>query len=731
VLSRTELQVPYSLLLSDYSRPGATRLALNLLLQDNSIANYAVRLRLVIEGNNITIRSRPDFRPPPIFLNGGINERFLGSDLEAYFRSENLIFQGLSRTAFERNGGRLPEGFYRIYFEVLDFNRDIVLSTPSQGTASAWLLLNDPPLLNLPAQEAKVQPLPQQNLVFSWTARHSASPNAARNVEYRFSLVQLVPQNRNPNDAILSSLPIYQTTTRSTQLVYGIAEPALELGARYAWRVQAVEAEGLDLFKNQGFSEVYAFTYGSPCAAPLSAQAEVLNALRARISWQGGAGNTNFRVFYRKKGSSQWASSPLTPLSFALLDDLEAGTAYEYQVRGYCGELAEVPGTRGSFITPEIVLQNLVCGAPQGPVDLTEQTPKENLRVGDTLQAADFEVRITKVAASGAAGRYSGEGLMVFPLANQAKVKLVFENIFVNSANRFIEGKLVVQGMGVQVLSDELISSLTGLLSEVDALLGQAETSLEQLEDILGKLEQALELMMRYLPDDLLQEIRSTQTALQEAKTNLEQVLSNPDASPEQKAQARAQVREAKGALRNAYGNAASYWAGALADMARILWTTLLELSQEAIVKIKGSQEDFRNAQREIKALINGDTQENASGFEELVLEDVSLVQKTASPTFLTEVPEEAKPLVALTQKHAQAAIDYRVYEFINILKDSYGIDDMNTLGEDLQSFGLDILDFILSSLKQGKKPEEIIVQNKIKIKLLIINLLLEKINEP
>ena len=153
VLSRTELQVPNSLLLSDYSRPGVTRLALNLLLQDNSIANYAVRLRLVIEGNNITIRTRPDFRPPPIFLNGGINERFLGSDLEAYFRSENLIFQGLSRTAFERNGGRLPEGFYRIYFEVLDFNRDIVLSTPSQGTASAWLLLNDPPLLNLPAQE--------------------------------------------------------------------------------------------------------------------------------------------------------------------------------------------------------------------------------------------------------------------------------------------------------------------------------------------------------------------------------------------------------------------------------------------------------------------------------------------------------------------------------------------------------------------------------------------------
>jgi hypothetical protein len=99
VLSRTELQVPYSLLLSDYSRPGATRLALNLLLQDNNIANYAVRLRLVIEGNNIATRSRPDFRPPPIFLNGGINERFLGSDLEAYFRSENLIFQGLSRTA--------------------------------------------------------------------------------------------------------------------------------------------------------------------------------------------------------------------------------------------------------------------------------------------------------------------------------------------------------------------------------------------------------------------------------------------------------------------------------------------------------------------------------------------------------------------------------------------------------------------------------------------------------
>jgi len=547
----------------------------------------------------LTIQTRPDYKPAPIFLNGGVNERFLGSDLEGYFRSENLLFQGISRTEYEANK-RLPEGFYRIRFEVVDYSRDIAVSNPQISNSTAWLLLNDPPLLNFPMQEERTRPLPQQSLAFSWTPRHTSSPNAARNVEYEFTLVQLIPANRNPNDAILNSIPIYQTNTRSTQLVYGIAEPNLVLGAKYAWRVRARElsldgSPGIDLFKNRGYSEVFSFTYGEPCAVPTSSSVEVLNAIRAKVSFQAGAGNTSFRVEYRKKSanSTEWAFTNTTQLGYALIDNLEANTTYEYQVRGFCGELGNGASNMNEFTTPALAQEAVSCGLPQNTIDLTNQVPKTNLQSGDTLLAADFDVKITRITNSGGSGRYSGEGLMVFPLANRAKVKVRFENILVNSENRFIEGRIVVVGMGVQVLSDETINNVNGLFTEIDALLAQAETNLAKLDEVLAKMEQVMDLMIKYLPDDLLQELKSSQAALEQAKDEYERIKNDPNATEEQKAKAQADLKKAREAVKKAYGDAASYWKDALIRFIDIIWETLKELKQEYFGKEATTEQEL------------------------------------------------------------------------------------------------------------------------------------------
>jgi len=599
VICRTELQAPYSLYLPDYTQVGSTRLAVNLLLQDNSVSNYAVRLRLVIEGNNLTIQTKPDYRPAPVFLNGGVNERFIGSDLEAYFRSENLLFQGISRTEYERNK-RLPEGFYRIRFEVLDYNRDIAVSNPLVSNSTAWLLLNDPPLLNFPMQEEKVRPLPQQSLAFSWTPRHTSSPNAARNVEYEFTLVQLIPNTRNPNDAILNSIPIYQTLTRSTQLVYGIAEPNLILGNRYAWRVRAKELSldnttGIDLFKNRGYSEVFAFTYGEPCAMPVNSSAEVLNASRAKISWQTGVGNTAFRVEYRKKeaSSSEWAYTSTTQLGYSLVDNLEPNTVYEYQIRGFCDRVGNAATSIQEFTTPALAQEAISCGLPQNNIDLTNLVPNTTLKAGDTLQAADFDVKVTRITNSGGGGRFSGEGLMVFPLANRAKVKVVFENIMVNADNRFVEGRIVVVGMGIQVLNDDMINTVNGLFSEIDALLAQAETTASKIDEVLGKMEQVMDMMIKYLPDDLLQELKSSQAALEQAKDEYDRVINDPNATEEQKAKAKADLKKAREAVKQAYQDAASYWKEALIRFIDIIWETLKELKQEYFGKEAATEQEL------------------------------------------------------------------------------------------------------------------------------------------
>jgi len=718
VICRTELQVPYSLYLPDYTQVGSTRLAVNLLLQDNSVSNYAVRLRLVIEGNNLTIQTKPDYRPAPVFLNGGVNERFIGSDLEGYFRSENLLFQGISRTEYERNK-RLPEGFYRIRFEVLDYNRDIAVSNPLVSNSTAWLLLNDPPILNFPMQEEKVRPLPQQSLAFSWTPRHTSSPNAARNVEYEFTLVQLIPNTRNPNDAILNSIPIYQTLTRSTQLVYGIAEPNLVLGAKYAWRVRAKELSldnttGIDLFKNRGYSEVFAFTYGEPCAMPTTSSVEVLNALRAKVSFQAGVGNTAFRVEYRKKeasNSNEWAYTNTTQLGYCLIDNLEPNTVYEYQVRGFCGEVGNAATSVQEFTTPALAQEAISCGLPQHNIDLTNQVPNTNLKAGDTLQAADFDVKITRITNSAGSGRFSGEGLMVFPLANRAKVKVVFENILVNSENRFVEGRIVVVGMGIQVLNDDMINTVNGLFSEIDALLAQAETTISKIDEVLAKMEQVMELMLKYLPDDLLQELKSSQAALEQAKDEYDRIINDPNASEEQKAKAKAELKKAREAVKQAYQDAASYWKEALIKFVKILWRATRELGQEATNGLSNQLSLFKQKEQSM---------ENIVGKPEPEMNEVSIGIGSEAKEIedINSFSSSIKDFVAKGNSYYETEDNKMLGELMITIITNYAQEsDMKALGDEFKELGKDVVEFILQELKARKEETQIVNALKSTIK--------------
>ena len=161
------LTPPFTPFLTDYTDPGAERLTVQVILNDITVPEFRARLRLTIEGVNITITTNPNFFPPPIVLQGGVPQLLFGSDLADYFKLSNLVFQGLNPGEVARNGGRLPEGIYRFSIEVLDFNRNTVVS--NKGSATAWIVLNDPPFINLPANNQKIKPLSPQNLVFQWT----------------------------------------------------------------------------------------------------------------------------------------------------------------------------------------------------------------------------------------------------------------------------------------------------------------------------------------------------------------------------------------------------------------------------------------------------------------------------------------------------------------------------------------------------------------------------------
>jgi|GEM_PF-2704451 len=473
---------PYSVYLADYTAGTSDRLVLNLVLNDVTRPELRVRLRTKIIGQNITLETRPEYIGKEFVLQGGIPLRITGSELTEYFSPANLNFSGITKREFEKTGA-LPAGFYQFCFEVLEYNRGVKIS--NSICANGWLILNDPPLINLPRNGEKLVPTQPQNVVFQWTPRHTGSPNSAFSTEYDIKLVELWPANRNPNDAILTSPPILEVTTRSTTLIYDVSQTPLEAGRHYALQIKAksiVGAEELDLFKNNGKSEVITFIYGDPCTVPQSIFAESNSATRFTVKWTGALNHTGYSLKYRLADSptAEWyTSTTLTP--DAGISGLLSGTTYEYQVAGSCGNFESEYSGVARIKTLSAGEQGYTCGMPLEQFNLDPANLIDVLKVGEVIQAGDFDVKVAKV--SGSSGTFSGEGVIEVPFFNKAKIKAEFSSIVVNKDMRMVSGYMNVTGAGVEVVP----SGFTNLIDQLSETLSALDTALTNIENNLPK----------------------------------------------------------------------------------------------------------------------------------------------------------------------------------------------------------------------------------------------------
>lgn len=488
----TNITPPYSTFLGDYVAPGSERLAVNIFLNDINRPELQTRLRLRIEGQGILIETKPEFLPAPLILQGGVPERLIASDLAQYFLPQNLNFSGLSRQQFERSG-QLPEGLYQICFEVVEYNRGVKVS--NSGCTMAWLILNDPPLINLPRQEEKLKPQEPQYVTFQWTPRHTGSPNSAFSTEYEFTLVELWPANRNPNDAILTSPPIYQTTTQSTTLIYGPAETPLEPGRRYAFQVRAKSMTGideLDLFKNQGRSQVHSFQYGDACNIPANISAKASNSGAFKVIYEPNINHTAFSIRYRKANDPQatWYEED-SYFEEIEVNGLQPETTYEYQLTAGCGPFGSEYSPVAMVTTDEMPEVLYACGLPPEDFDFGNNEPLPSLKRDDILYAGDFNVKISE--ATGAAGNFTGKGTVVVPYLDNLAVSVEFSSIVVNTDYRMTAGSMDVKGIGVDVLPDDVsdfIDELDETLASVDETLQDVSEGLDVAEEIIDIIEE-------------------------------------------------------------------------------------------------------------------------------------------------------------------------------------------------------------------------------------------------
>ncbi|TRX33235.1 hypothetical protein FNW52_15870 [Flavobacterium sp. ZT3R18] len=481
----TQLTQPSPIYLSNYANTASINspIKVQLILNDLSIMNRQVRLKCYFQGAVSFVTNDFVVGAAPIYLEGGFPTQLTNVELGSYFEFQNI--KGINPNQY---GQPLPEGIYTISFEVYDFASNKKLSKKSSVTTV--IFQNEPPFLNLPANQAEIMEQNIQNIVFSWTPR---SINVS-NVEYEFSLVEIWNSNTPIQNAFAYSPPLYTTTTRNTTVQYSIAEPQLIPGKTYAWRVKAkalVGAEEIGVFKNNGYSETYSFKYLTFCKPPMAITATDVSQEQAKVTWSGAVDNFDYQVNYREKNADSKWYKLVTPREYALISNLKPKTTYEYTVGAACDPGEYTHSNIQDFTTlaqDEIAFTG--CGIKPDPTALSNKTPLPALFPNDVVTAGDFPIVVLK--STGSNGTFSGEGYVTLPflekfrklidaaaalagsdengdskanIGKYTRIRITFKNIGVNTDFKLISGEIVASydpKWGSMIDGDKLVNDVLG-----------------------------------------------------------------------------------------------------------------------------------------------------------------------------------------------------------------------------------------------------------------------------
>lgn len=414
-----QLVPPFSGYLPDYAAPGNDNLRIYLTLTDFSLPSYDVKLKFALTGNNVSIQSKPWYYSGPITLEPGVPLLLTGTDLSGMLNSANLDYTGISLPQYNQTKV-LPEGFYTFTITAYDFANPLPIPVSNEGTAQAWMLLCDPPLTNLPACGSEVPSSDPQFLTFSWSPLNMSAPTSALGTEYLFELWEVMPPNNAPGNVVSSTAPMYSVTTNLTMITYGLAEPPLQIGWTYVWRVRAYDLDNRALFRNNGYSQVCTFTYGDQNEllgnlAQLTLSATVLTHRQARCNWDSTSVYASYHLEFRKVNTANWFPVNTTNSS-ARITALEPLTQYEAQVQGIFPNGGEGPWSNiVTFTTPAQAVLN--CGDASPPPAQQNFSPLTQATTGMIWQVGQFEMIVTQLNnMSNPNGLYSGLGKVIMPL---------------------------------------------------------------------------------------------------------------------------------------------------------------------------------------------------------------------------------------------------------------------------------------------------------------------------
>jgi TANFOR domain-containing protein len=254
---------PYSPLLSDWE---AHPERVQLIVRNTDAGNrYEFRLSGSIENadKSIRVRSKDNVDMRMFEIEAGAVKTLSGLDWNL-FNQNQVEGSGVDRDMVARTG-RLPEGEYTLCAQALDYtSRNPLSAPPPAGCASMWLYFGEVPVPMSPVCGDPVEVLLPQTLLFQWsTPVAGIPPEELGNLRYELLLVP-VPAGKIPETAIESpgDPPFFTARDLTSALyTYTAADPLLESGTTYAWRVRVYDLNERVAFRNGGKSEVCSFVF--------------------------------------------------------------------------------------------------------------------------------------------------------------------------------------------------------------------------------------------------------------------------------------------------------------------------------------------------------------------------------------------------------------------------------------------------------------------------------------
>lgn len=703
---------PVSVQLANLYTGTQARMIITLLNTDLQKPVLRVRLRLNIKGTTVALRNRDYGYYPDIALEAGIPVQLSLNDLAPYFNIDNLEISGIPRAQLQQSG-KLPDGFYSFCVEAVEVASGRVVSDTKLGCAPpVWISTSQPPLLNLPRRGEAVAFREPLNIIFNWTPRHMASPNAAFQTEYEFTLVEQWDTGIMPEAAFGTMPPLYQTTTPSTTLLYGPAEPPLLPGKQYAWRIRAkarMGADEFDVFQNNGYSEIFYFVLQEDCQPPQQVAATVTDG-QASITWTPQPKMTEYIVEYREQGNSNasWFNVKSTTTE-AVIHDAVPGRSYEYRVGGFCTPGNKTLGELHGFDMPaKDSTDNKNCGLLPD-IKLANQTPIQELLPDDQIMAGDFPVRLLQVKG---AGSFSGHGYITIPLLGYSRLKVKFDGIKVNTDRQLINGVIMTtfDSTGVQIVDiDTVVNTIKDLASVINDLVRLAID--KDYPTIKALTEQIRELAEAELPEALKDRVIKAADNMDQAKDDYDQAEQayKEAKTPEEKAAAKEKMDSAEKTFEEAKKEVEAVnkeKEKLVKDVADIIVTALKELKEES--KEWDKEQELNESRAAIKKAIFTDQglPETASATMNFVVDTIRAFTMSKD-----EMSNEIINYNNVSDTYLKNALQVKGYRVVAAIHKFYS--DATAISQffatDKALNGSNLLKQIMEEKQQGKSNKDLV----------------------